>query len=235
MGAPGTNHGTQLSNGLRESERGRAGADSPASEPDTHSRALVERCQQGGPAAQAAFDELLTAHQDAVYRAALRLMGDPDEALELAQDVLVTAFRKIAQFRGEAKFSTWLHRITLNLARNRWKSASRRPRALSLETGAASLDLDGDEPRPLDAPDASPSPRRRAETQEVFDALERAIAALPEPFREVVVLRHSQDLSYEEIAQALDAQIGTVKSRLARARELLRERMGDILDGYFES
>ena len=70
---------------------------------------------------------LLSRHQDAVYRTAFRLLGDADEAFDLAQDVLLTAFRKIDQFRGDSRFSTWLYRITVNLARNRWKSSSRRP------------------------------------------------------------------------------------------------------------
>jgi len=196
-------------------------------DPDGEKR-LLEACRRGD---LDAFDRLLSLHQDAVYRTALRLMGDPEEAFDLAQDVLLTAFRKIEQFRGESRFATWLYRITVNLARNRWKSAARKPVILSLDTGA---DPPGEEetPKTLEVPDKTQTPRDAAAGREMIAALEREIANLPEVYREVIVLRHIEDLSYEEIAQALDANLGTIKSRLARARELLRSALGPALDDF---
>lgn len=190
---------------------------------------LLERCRQGD---MQAFDRLLTLHQDAVYRTARRLLGDPEEACDLAQDVLLTAFRKIHQFRGGAKFSTWLYRITVNLARNRWKTSSRRPRILSLDTDGPDNDDDGLS-HAMDAPDTSPNPRKQAADREALRVLEHEVAALPEVFREVIVLRHVEECSYEEIAEVLEVNLGTVKSRLSRAREILRERLGPLLDEFF--
>jgi RNA polymerase sigma-70 factor (ECF subfamily) len=190
---------------------------------------LLERCRQGD---MEAFDRLLTLHQDAVYRTALRLLGDPEEACDLAQDVLLTAFRKIHQFRGGAKFSTWLYRITVNLARNRWKAASRRPYVLSLDTDGPENDED-DLAHTLDAPDSLPGPRAKAADREALRVLEHEVAALPEVFREVIILRHVEECSYEEIAEVLAVNLGTVKSRLSRAREILRERLGPLLDEFF--
>lgn len=190
---------------------------------------LLARCRQGD---MEAFDRLLTLHQDAVYRTALRLLGDADEAFDLAQDVLLTAFRKIHQFQGGSKFSTWLYRITVNLARNRWKAASRRPRVLSLDTDGPENDED-DLTHTLDAPDSSPGPRAKAADREALRILEHEVAALPEAYREVIVLRHVQECSYEEIARIVEVNLGTVKSRLARGREILRERLGPLLDEFF--
>jgi len=190
---------------------------------------LLERCRRGD---LDAFDRLLGLHQDGVYRTALRLLGDPDEAFDLAQDVLLTAFRKIDQFRGEARFSTWLYRITVNLARNRWKSASRKPIPVSLETGRQAPDED--DPSPLQVADGAPDARDRAAGREILEALEREIARLPESFREVIVLRHVEGLSYEDIAEAVGANLGTVKSRLARGRDHLRTALGPALDEYLK-
>jgi RNA polymerase sigma-70 factor (ECF subfamily) len=192
---------------------------------------LLDRCRSGD---LDAFDRLLGFHQDAVFRTALRLLGDNDEAFDLAQDVLLTAFRKIGQFRGESRFSTWLYRITVNLARNRWKSASRRPVALSIDSGGSSLDDGDDAPSALQVADTAPDPRNRAAGLEIVRSLEREIARLPEPFREVIVLRHVEGLAYEEIASILEANLGTIKSRLSRARELLREGLGPALDEYLK-
>ncbi len=190
----------------------------------------IERCRAGD---LEAFERLLGAHQDAVYRTALRLMGDPEEAMDLAQDVLLTAFRKISLFRGDSRFSTWLYRITVNLARNRWKAAGRHPHPISLDSGggAGGGDEDGESGREsIDLVAGGVSPREEAAGHELARALERELARMPEAYREVVVLRHIEGLSYEEIAETLDEQLGTVKSRLARAREMLRERLGPLLD-----
>ncbi len=190
-------------------------------------RRLVERCREGD---LEAFDCLLGRHQDAVYRTALRLLGDPEEAMDLAQDVLVTAFRKIAQFRGESRVSTWLYRITVNLARNRWKSASRRPIVLSLDGNPHEHD---DNPGPgIQVASGNPGPREHAAGREILEALDREVGQLEDGYREVIVLRHVENLSYDEIAEALGVNLGTVKSRLARARNLLRKRLGPMLDSY---
>ncbi len=225
MELPGTKDEVALSNSKGADE---VRTPSPREADPQGERRLLEACRRGD---LDAFDRLLSLHQDAVYRTALRLMGDPEEAFDLAQDVLLTAFRKIEQFRGEARFATWLYRITVNLARNRWKSASRKPVVLSLDSGA---DPPGEEetPKTLEVPDESQNPREAAAGHELIGALERELARLPEVYREAIVLRHVEDLSYEEIARTLDTSLGTIKSRLARARELLRNALGPALDEF---
>lgn len=199
--------------------------------------ALIERARSGDADA---MDRLLLAHQDAVYRTALRLLGNAEEAADCAQDVFVAAFRRIGQFRGESKFATWLYRITVNLVRNRWRDASRRPRTVGFEelsaaggasAGAAGHGGEAESAPAFDPADPGRSPRERAEAAELHAALLAAIEKLPEPYREVVVLRHLRDLPYEEIAEALELELGTVKSRLARSRDLLRDLLAPVLEG----
>jgi RNA polymerase sigma-70 factor (ECF subfamily) len=175
-----------------------------------------------------AFDTLIRRHQDRVYNQAWRLLGDHDEANDLAQEVFVRVFRKIHLYRGEAAFSTWLYRVTHNLAKNRWKQMERRGRSRTISLDQPRSEDDDD--RPLDKPDDSPGPRQQAEGRELLGHLDRELQALGHEHREVLVLRFVENLSYEEIAEVLGANLGTVKSRICRARQELRRRMETYLD-----
>lgn len=193
----------------------------PSDQPDD--RALIQRCQAGE---SAAFDEVVLRHQRQVFAVALRMLGNEEEAKDVAQDAFVRAYRAIGNFRGDAKLSTWLVGITMNLCRNRRRWWARRKRWI-----VASLDEsvgEGDE-RTLaqQVADPAPTPAVEAATREQTQFLLEALAALDEADREVVVLRDVQGLSYEEIAQALRCQLGTIKSRLNRARL----RLKGLLDG----
>ncbi len=192
--------------------------------------ALIERCQAGS---LEAFDRLIALHENTVYRTALRLLGDAEDAADLAQEVWLTVFRKIGQFRADSRFSTWLYQITVNQARNRWRAEARRPREVSMDAPLPGEEDSSEANRRDPPPDPAPSPRERAAGREALAALQRELARLPESFREILILRHVENLSYEEIAEVLDAELGTVKSRLARARDLLRERLGPVLDEFF--
>jgi RNA polymerase sigma-70 factor (ECF subfamily) len=169
---------------------------------------LVERLRAGEPRA---FEELVAAYQHRVFGVAFRMLGNGAEAEEVAQDVFLRVHRGIASFRGEAKLSTWLYAITSRLCLNRLGGERRRDRR-----GEATLER-------LAAPDADPSVD--VERGELDAALQRAIAELPEERRILVVLRDLEGLSYGEIAAALDMELGTVRSRLHRARMDLKDKL----------
>lgn len=185
---------------------------------------LVDRCKSGD---RTAFDELISAHQDRVLNTSFRLMGNYEEALDLTQEVFLNCFRKIASFKGDSALSTWLYRITVNTAKNRWKYQQSRGlhRTTSLD---APMDAD-DEERVKQFPDAQPTPRKVATDREAMGFLEEHLQRLGEEHREVLVLRYIEELSYEEIAEILKLSLGTVKSRIHRARAELKEIMADYL------
>jgi RNA polymerase sigma-70 factor (ECF subfamily) len=186
--------------------------------------ALVERCKAGD---RLAFDELISTHQERVFNTAFRLMANYDEALDLTQEVFLNCFRKIGSFKGDSALSTWLYRITVNTAKNRWKYQQSRGmnRTQSLD---APLDSD-DEERVRQYPDSQPTPRKVASDREAMEILERNLGHLQAEHREVLVLRYVEERSYEEIADVLRLSIGTVKSRIHRARNELRQLMQDIV------
>jgi len=197
----------------------------PPGTPDqaTDDSALVERSQRGD---LAAFDHLVLQHQEVVFAVALRMLGNADEAQEVAQDAFVRAFRGIGTFRREAKFSTWLIAITMNLCRNRRRWWARRRGVIvaslddPIETGEGTVGRE--------VADPAPGPGETAARAEFQQYLLKALQTLEEPFRRVIVLRDIQGHSYEEIAQMLHCQVGTVKSRINRARLQLRA----LLDGH---
>ena len=168
-----------------------------------------------------AFAQLVRRHQRAMLNTAWRLLGDYDEACETVQDAFVAAWRNLAGFRQEAKFSTWLTSITLNQARNRGEQLRTRQRREGhslddpLPTGDGKIRV---EPASM-----APSVQEQLEAAAVRQQVRDCIAALPPDFREVLVLRDMEELSYDEVGSALNIQAGTVKSRLFRAREGMRE------------
>ena len=163
-----------------------------------------------------AFEEMVISYQHRVFGVAMRMLGNAAEAEEVAQEAFLRAHRAIASFRGEAKLSTWLYGITSRLCLNRLASGERRMRRYGEETLERMAGL-------------TPDPAAEVERSEVEQALHRAIAELPEDRRIVVVLRDIEGLSYEEIAAALDLELGTVRSRLSRARTDLKEKLERFL------
>src|SRR5881296_646543 len=174
---------------------------------------LLERVRAGEPRA---FEELVTAYQHRVFGVALRMLGSCAEAEELAQEVFLRVHRAIAEFRGDAKLSTWLYAIASRLCLNRLASGERR----AVREGEETLTR-------LASSHAGPADE--LERSELEAALHRAIAELPEERRIVVVLRDLEGLAYEEIAAALELELGTVRSRLHRARMDLREKLERFL------
>jgi RNA polymerase sigma-70 factor (ECF subfamily) len=200
--------------GVGESDPGRLGTDpAPAVQ-----AALLRRARAGDPAA---FEELVTPLLQPAYQLAVRLLGDRDLAEDVTQEALVKAFTGIRGFRGQARLATWLFRIVHNACTDALRHRARRP-SLSLYSAGR----EEEEGRPGDPPDPAPGPEERAMEQAGREAILRAVAALPPEFRAVVVLRDVQGLSYEEIAAITGVTLGTVKSRLHRARAALRSALG---------
>ncbi|CAN5254735.1 RNA polymerase sigma factor RpoE [soil metagenome] len=176
-----------------------------------------------------AMERLLTNHQDRVYRTALGLLGNPESALEVAQEVLISASRRLDQFRGESKFSTWLYRMTVNFAKN-WKVADGR-RAARFVSIDAPHDQDAEERAPSrDLRDRGPDVRTQAADSEMIAILHSRLQALSEEFRAPLVLHFIEDRPYDEIAELLGIALGTVKSRIHRGRAELRRAMADVLE-----
>ena len=171
--------------------------------------ALVARLRQGD---HRAFEELVIAYQHRVFGVALRMLGNRAEAEEIAQETFLRAHRALPEFRGDARLHTWLYAIASRLCLNRLASAHRRL-------------VQGDDEALAAAPADEPSAAARLERAELDAAVREAISALPEERRIVVVLRDLEGLSYEEIAEVLDLEPGTVRSRLHRARLDLKAKL----------
>jgi len=185
---------------------------------------LVARSRQGD---LDAFEQLVIKHQKRMLNIAYRLIGDYDEACEVVQDAFVSAHRNVKTFRGDSKFTTWLTAITVNLSKNRLKQLISRKghEAYSLddpvETNDGKVTID-----PLSK---DPSVLDRLEKRDVQSRVQDCIKALEPDFREVLVLRDLQDLSYEEIGNLLKLHGGTVKSRLFRAREMVKDCLKRVM------
>ncbi len=180
-----------------------------------------------------AFDEMVLMYSPQLFRVAYGLLGSRQDAEEVVQDAFVRAYKALPEFRGDASFKTWIHRITVNLARNKFHWNRRRGEGCNVSLSDILTPEDGADAQKteMDLPDTSLGPDRKLENEELEKNIITAIQLLPEKLREAMVLRHLEDMSYESIAELLDCKVGTVKSRLARGRELLRAVLNDIDKG----
>jgi len=172
----------------------------------------------------AAFDFLMRERSPDIYALLYRLTEDPEEARDLTQETFLQAFRAVAHFRGDADLRTWLYRIAVNQARNRWRWWRRRRRNVTVSLDAT----DEQHEQPLAAQladEQSVNPEQAALARERERLLTQALRSLSRVYREVVVLRDVEGLSYEEVAATLEISVGTVKSRLSRGRTELRRRL----------
>jgi len=197
-----------------------------AQAPDTDRQAdldAVRRCLAGE---SAAYGEIVARWQDRIHAAVYRMTGNSEDAKDLAQETFVRAWSNLRSFQGGAALGTWLYSIALNQVRSemRKRSAQKRGAPVSLDAPR------GDDGTGIDPADKRPGAEDALATKEHVRLLRQAVAALDPEFREVVVLREFQDLSYEEIARATGVPVGTVRSRLFRAREELRRKLeGKVL------
>lgn len=180
-------------------------------------RNLIEKCKQGD---RKAFDTLIRNYEKRVYNLAYRLSGHYDEANDISVDAFIRVFQALRLFRGDANFSTWLFRIVTNVYLDRRKR-TRNKQHLSLEEY---IELEENSVA-RQVEDPAPTPAMRAEASERKDLMQQAINSLPDYQRAMIVLYHTEGLSYDEIAEVMALPIGTVKSRLNRARLTLREKL----------
>jgi RNA polymerase sigma-70 factor (ECF subfamily) len=188
-------------------------------------RVLIRRLQQRD---EKAFEEIVRMYQHKVFNLVYRMIGNAEEAEDIAQEVFVTVFKAIDSFRGEAKFSTWLYRIAANHCKNRMKYLGRRSYKSTGELNEATereaQDAQPSAMRPhVDGPDAV------LEGLELERTVQQGIQGLEEEHRVLIILRDVEDLSYEEISSITGLELGTVKSRLHRARLQLKEHMAKVL------
>ncbi|MFP4248129.1 MAG: sigma-70 family RNA polymerase sigma factor [Armatimonadota bacterium] len=175
------------------------------------------RASQEGDAE--AFDRLVEAHYRSVYNTAYRMLRTPSAASDATQATFVRVWEALSSFRGDASFSTWLYRITMNVCLDELRRNKNKPLSLTVE------DDDGEASRERDIPDFSDEPASTAEQRQLQELVHEAIGRLSEDFRAVIVLYDIRGLSYQEIGDALEIPLGTVKSRLNRARQALREEI----------
>ena len=183
---------------------------------------LIERIKNGD---NTAYNDMVSRYWDRIFARVFNLLKNQQDAEEVTQDAFIRAHRSLKNFRGEASFSTWLYQIATNLAHNRYWYWFRRKRdhSISLEH---KLTADGELTLEDVMPCESENPSESAITQEFVDKVSECMNDLSEKHREILVLRNVKNLSYEAISKKLSISVGTVKSRIARARENLRELMG---------
>jgi RNA polymerase sigma factor (sigma-70 family) len=172
---------------------------------------------------QRAYRELLARHRQSIYHVIFKIVRNPDEAADLVQETFMKAFGSLASYRFEYRFSTWLYKIAANSAIDHLRK--KRIEALSLDKPVPTHDGEV----ALEIPDWSHSPEEDLFRKRRAVTIGEAIASLPIKYREVIVLRHQQDKSYDEIAGQLHIPVGTVKARIFRARELLKKKLKGII------
>ncbi|GMV36358.1 MAG: hypothetical protein AMXMBFR61_08660 [Fimbriimonadales bacterium] len=176
------------------------------------------------PAEKADFESLVALYEQRIFNVVYRMVGDYDEAADLTQDAFVRAYRAFESFRGDAQPYTWLYRIAVNLVRDHAAKKKRKQAAeMSLDAGL------GESRGGWDVPDHAHGPDRIVANEELRAQLEAAVQALPDGYRECVILREFENLSYQQIADALGITVEAVRSRLARARGMIRRRIGPYL------
>jgi RNA polymerase sigma-70 factor, ECF subfamily len=185
-------------------------------------QALVERAQRGD---KSAFDLLVSKYQRKLQRLLSRLVRDPGEVEDVTQEAFIKAYRALPTFRGDSAFYTWLYRIGINTAKNYLVAAARRaPTATEMDADEAEGHEDGEQLRDINTPESVLMSRQIAET------VNQAMSGLPEELRSAIALREIEGLSYEEIATVMNCPIGTVRSRIYRAREAIAEKLRPLLD-----
>lgn len=192
-----------------------------AATPEDTDQELVRRVQAGD---QTAFNLLVLKYQHRVLKLVGRFVNDAAEAEDVAQEAFLKAYRALASFRGDSAFYTWLYRIAINTAKNALVSQRRRP---------VDFDLDLQDPDQYDRQAKlkdSDTPEGVLLTEEIRAVVEEAMEQLPEDLRTAIVLRELEGLSYEEIAEAMDCPVGTVRSRIFRAREAIDKKLKPLLE-----
>jgi len=184
-------------------------------------QALVERVQQGD---KSAFDILVLKYQSKIIQLVNRYVHDPDEAMDVAQEAFIKAYRAIGRFRGDSAFYTWIYRIAINTAKNHLVASGRRPPAGDIDA------QDAEQYEGATGLREYATPERMLLKDEIEKTVASAIDELPDDLKTAITLRELEGLSYEEIAQAMECPIGTVRSRIFRARDAIDTKLKPLLD-----
>lgn len=184
---------------------------------------LVERVQKGD---KSAFDVLVKKYQHKIISLIMRYVSDHAEAMDVAQEAFIKAYKALGRFRGESAFYTWMYRIAINTAKNHLVAQGRRPPLSDVD--ATEAEQYGVDSRLKE----TGSPEHELLREEIEQTVHDAIEALPDDLREAITLRELEGMSYEEIAQAMECPIGTVRSRIFRAREAIDQRLRPLLDQH---
>ncbi|MBM4220604.1 MAG: RNA polymerase sigma factor RpoE [Gammaproteobacteria bacterium] len=182
---------------------------------------LVERAQRGD---RGAFDLLVLKYQQKILKLVMRFVRDPADALDVSQEAFIKAYRALPAFRGDSAFYTWLYRIAINAAKNHLAAAQRKP--LEQELDSQDPDYYASDAHLRD----EESPEGLVMQEQLRQTISRAMNALPDELRTAIMLREIEGLSYEEIAQAMDCPVGTVRSRIFRAREAIDASIGSLVN-----
>jgi len=182
---------------------------------------LVLRVQQGD---KSAYDLLVIKYQHRIIQLVNRYIKDPSDAQDVAQEAFIKAYRALGNFRGESAFYTWLYRIAINTAKNYLMSRSRRSADAQVDV------LDAEQIEKAPQLQGMETPERQLLNEEIVETIKTAIAKLPEEMRVAIMLREFEGMSYEEIAEAMDCPVGTVRSRIFRAREAIDSKLTPLLD-----
>jgi RNA polymerase sigma-70 factor (ECF subfamily) len=189
---------------------------------------IVERVLKGD---REAYSALVDAYKGAIFNLAFRMTGSDQDADDLAQETFIRAYRALAQFRGDAQFYTWLYRIAVNTAKKQLMELKRDPLVFQSQMKSADDDETSSSERELNSSVAdTETPEAVLASKEIAQAVNAVMEDLPEELRMAITLREIEGLSYEEIAQALDCPIGTVRSRIFRAREAISTRIKPMLE-----
>lgn len=182
---------------------------------------LVERVQAGD---KKAFDLLVMKYQQRIVHVITGFVHDPVEAMDVAQEAFIKAYRALPNFRGDSAFYTWLYRIAINTSKNYLTAAARRPPQMDVDAADATNFYDAPELKEFETPESS------LMSDELEQTIHQAIQDLPEDTATAIKLREFEGMSYEEIAQAMDCPIGTVRSRIFRAREAIDKQVNEIMN-----
>ena len=183
-------------------------------------QALVERVQKGD---KAAFDVLVLKYQNKIIKLVNRYVRDPDEAMDVAQEAFLKAYRAIGRFRGESAFYTWIYRIAINTAKNHLVASSRRPPGSDIDA------MEAEQYEGVTGLKEYDTPERLLLKDEIQATIAAAIDALPDDLKTAITLRELEGMSYEEIAQTMECPIGTVRSRIFRARDAIDNTLKPLL------
>ena len=181
---------------------------------------LVKRVQKGD---KGAFDMLVLKYEHKIVNLVMRYVRDPEQALDITQEAFIKAYRALPRFRGDSAFYTWLYRIAVNTAKNYLAAQRRRP--LDIELDMQDPDQYGLHAKLKETDD----PEGVTLSRELQETLERAIESLPDDLRTAIILRELDGMSYEEIAQTMDCPVGTVRSRIFRARDAIAKKVGTLV------